>query len=197
MIVIALMAALLGGYWFATLVAAAATAIFYEWTRLTKGWGAGWYVGGFVYALLPALALLQLRETPGDGWELLMWVFIVTWSTDIGGYLVGRSVGGPKLASRISPNKTWAGLYGGMAGAAALGAVWVYVTGLSSALYLLAPAFAVAAQLGDLFESWMKRRSGVKDSGDMLPGHGGVFDRLDGLIPVALLTMTVRFGGLV
>ena len=188
MIVVALFAAIEGGYALAVLAAAAATAVFYEWTRLTKGWGIHWYVGGFVYSALAALALLWVRERAGQGPDLLLWIFIVVWSTDIGAYAVGRAIGGAKLAPAISPGKTWAGFYGGVAVATVLGGIWVVFTGLPKVLLLLAPLFAAAAQGGDLFESWMKRRAGVKDSGRCLPGHGGVFDRLDGLLPVAILT---------
>lgn len=197
MIAIALMAAILGGYYFAVLAAAAATLMFYEWTRITRGWGLGWRVGGFFYALVPALALLWIRDRSGeDGLALLLWVFIVTWATDIGAYFAGRAFGTRKLAPSISPGKTVEGLWGGIAAAAAIGAAWVLAVGLEPTLILLAPLFALAAQAGDLFESRMKRRAGVKDSGDLLPGHGGVLDRLDGLVPVAVLTAAAQLAGL-
>jgi phosphatidate cytidylyltransferase len=197
MILVALGTAVAGGYAFAVVAAAAATAVFYEWTRLTKGWGAGWYVAGFLYAGLAALALLWVRERAdnADGLRLLLWVFIVVWSVDIGAYFSGRAIGGPKLAPSISPGKTWAGFYGGVAAATVLGGAWVLTTGLDVVLLLLAPLFAAAAQGGDLFESWMKRRAGVKDSGRWLPGHGGVFDRVDGLLPVAILTAAAAIAG--
>jgi phosphatidate cytidylyltransferase len=188
MVVIALFAAVQGGYVLAVLAAAAATAVFYEWTRLTKGWGIAWYLGGAVYALVAALSLLLVRERAGQGLDLLLWVFIVVWSTDIGAYVAGRAIGGPKLAPSISPGKTWAGFYGGVAAATLRGGGWALFTDLSTVVLLLAPLFSVASQGGDLYESWMKRRAGVKDSGRWLPGHGGVFDRLDGLLPVAILT---------
>ena len=196
MVLVAVAAALLGGYYFAVLVAAAATAIFYEWTRLVRGWGPAWAIGGFVYALVPALALLWVRDRADHGLALILWIFIVTWSTDIGAYFAGRRFGRTKLAPSISPGKTVAGLYGGMAAAAILGGAWVLLTDLKLPLLALAPLFALAAQGGDLFESWMKRRAGVKDSGNWLPGHGGVFDRLDGLVPVAVLTALADLVGL-
>ncbi len=105
-------------------------------------------------------------------------------------------MGRRKLAPSISPNKTVEGLYGGIAAAALFGGAWALLTGLGQPLLLLAPLFALAAQGGDLFESWMKRRAGVKDSGNLLPGHGGVFDRLDGLVPVAVLTALAQVAGL-
>jgi phosphatidate cytidylyltransferase len=196
LIALALVAAVLGGNLFAVFVAAIATAMFYEWTRLVRGWGAAWYASGFVYALVPALALLWIRERDVHGLYLLLWAFIVTWSTDIGAYFVGRRFGRRKLAPSISPGKTVEGLYGGVVAATLLGGAWAFATGLGHALLALAPVLAVAAQAGDLFESAMKRRSGVKDSGAWLPGHGGVLDRLDGLVPVAVLTAAAQLVGL-
>jgi phosphatidate cytidylyltransferase len=196
LIAVALFAAIEGGMLLAVLVAAIATAMFYEWTRLVRGWGVVWYASGFVYALLPALALLWVRERDGHGLYLLIWIFIVTWSTDIGAYFTGRAIGKRKLAPSISPGKTVEGLYGGIAAATLLGGAWALAIGLGAALFALAPLCAIAAQGGDLFESWMKRRAGVKDSGAWLPGHGGVLDRLDGLVPVAVLTALVQLMGL-
>ena len=197
MVVVALMAAVLGGYYFAFLVAAAATGMFYEWMRIVRGWGLHWSGGGFFYCLLPALALLWIRDRSGDqGLSLLLWVFIVTWSTDIGAYFAGRRFGKRKLAPTISPGKTVEGLWGGMAAAALFGAAWVFSTDLNWALIPLVPLFAVAAQAGDLFESKMKRTAGIKDSGSWLPGHGGLLDRLDGLVPVAVLTFAAQAAGL-
>jgi phosphatidate cytidylyltransferase len=161
---------------------------------MVRGWGLGWYVSGFFYALLPALALLWIRERAGL--NLLVWCFIVTWSTDIGAYFAGRSFGKRKLAPSISPNKTFEGLYGGMAAATVFGGAWVLASGLGKPLLAFPPLFAIAAQMGDLFESWMKRRAGIKDSGNWLPGHGGVLDRLDGLVPVAVLTAVAQLMGL-
>ena len=196
MIAAALVATAVGGTLFAVAVAAAATAIYYEWTRIVRGWDVSWKIGGFIYALLPALALLWIRERDAHGLELLLWVFLVTWGTDIGAYFAGRRFGRAKLAPSISPNKTWAGLYGGIAAATLIAGAWAILTGLGKPLLPLAPLFAVAAQAGDLFESWMKRRAGVKDSGNWLPGHGGLLDRLDGLVPVAVLTAIAQLLGL-
>lgn len=195
LIAIALAAAVLGGYVFATLVALVAVLMLVEWRRLTNGWGFGWSVAGFLYALLPALSLLWIRDRADQGLEMLLWVFIVTWATDIGAYFAGRAIGGPKLAPSISPNKTIAGLAGGIVSAGLAGFVWVQAMHLPPLLIWVAPTLAVAAQAGDLFESWMKRRAGVKDSGDWLPGHGGMLDRLDGLVPVAMVTAALVLGG--
>jgi phosphatidate cytidylyltransferase len=196
LIVLALMAAYVGGYYFAVLVAAASTAILWEWMRITKGWGFAWSVAGFAYALLAALALLLIRDRADNGLALVVWVFIVTWATDIGAYFAGRRFGTTKLAPAISPNKTWAGLHGGIAAATIIGGAWTWLIGFEPILFVLAPLFAVSAQIGDLFESWMKRRAGIKDSGNWLPGHGGIFDRLDGLIPVAILTAAAHLADL-
>lgn len=188
LIAIALIAVVSGGYVFAVLCAAAATAVFYEWTKLVRGWGPAWYVGGFLYALAGALSLLWVRDRSEDGVALVLWVFAIVWTTDIAAYFSGKAFGGAKLAPSISPNKTWAGFHGGIAGATLVAGAWALFMDLGFNALLLAPVFSVAAQLGDLFESWMKRKAGVKDSGALLPGHGGIFDRLDGLLPVAILT---------
>jgi phosphatidate cytidylyltransferase len=196
LIAIALIAAVLGGDLFAYFVAAVATAMFFEWTRIVRGWGPGWYALGFIYSVLPAISLLWIRERDAHGLELLVWALLVTWSTDIGAYFAGRRFGKRKLAPAISPGKTVEGLYGGIAAATLIGGAWVLATGLGLPLLVLAPIFALAAQAGDLFESRMKRRAGVKDSGGWLPGHGGVLDRLDGLVPVAVLTAAAQLVGL-
>jgi len=196
LIAIALVAAVIGGNVFAYFVAAIATAMFFEWTRIAKGWGVGWYILGFFYAVLPAISLLWIRERDAHGLELLVWALLVTWSTDIGAYFAGRRFGRRKLAPSISPGKTVEGLYGGIAAATLVGGPWVLANGLGLPLLILAPILALAAQGGDLFESSMKRRAGVKDSGAWLPGHGGVLDRLDGLVPVAVLTAAAQLVGL-
>ncbi|HVH48468.1 MAG TPA: phosphatidate cytidylyltransferase [Sphingomicrobium sp.] len=197
LIVIALGAAYLGGYTFAVLAAAAAVLMYAEWRKITAGWGFAWSVAGFLYALFPALALLWIRDRADSGFELLIWVFIVTWSTDIGAYFAGRAIGGPKLAPAISPNKTVAGLFGGIVSAGLAGFAWSQATQLPPLLVWVAPLLAIVAQAGDLFESWMKRKAGVKDSGTWLPGHGGALDRLDGLVPVAVITAALVLGGYV
>ena len=154
--------------------------------RLILGWG-------YVYIAVPTFALAVLNWS----WaELVFWPMVVTWSTDIFAYFAGRGIGGPKLAPRVSPNKTWAGLIGGMAGAALLGALVAWWLGLDPIFYLLGAPLGLLAQLGDLYESWVKRRAGVKDSGSLLPGHGGVLDRVDGLLPVALATFLILVGTL-
>jgi phosphatidate cytidylyltransferase len=139
---------------------------------------------GALYCGLPALALIVLRRQD-DGILLTLWALALVWACDIGAYFAGRSIGGPKLAPRVSPNKTWAGLIGGVIAAGLFGWLLYARFGLNWQLAVATPALAVVAQLGDLYESALKRRAGVKDSGNILPGHGGVLDRLDGLVPVA------------
>ena len=200
LILIALASALFGGTAFAILVALIATIMYLEWSRMVGQWGFAWKLFGFFYCLLPAISLLWIRERAeyggiGTGFDLLIWVFLVVWATDIGAYFAGRAIGGPKLAPSISPNKTIAGLIGGVVSAAVLAGAWVYYVGLPAKLLWLAVLFAVAAQLGDLFESGLKRRARVKDSGTWLPGHGGLLDRLDGLVPVAVLTAALMVAG--
>jgi phosphatidate cytidylyltransferase len=152
-----------------------------------------WTATGFFYAAAAEIAAVLVRLDSNNGFVLLVFVLLVVWVTDIGGYFAGRGIGGPKLWPRVSPKKTWAGAIGGFVaslvvavGFAALG------LGKTSALLLLAALFSIVSQLGDLFESAVKRRFGVKDSSQLIPGHGGLLDRLDGL--VAALVVAAIFG---
>jgi len=144
----------------------------------------GRLAGGALYVGLPVLALLVLRGHD-NGLLLTFWAMALVWACDSGAYFAGRFIGGPKLAPSISPNKTWAGFVGGLIAAALFAFALVAWAGLPLALALATPVLAVLAQLGDLYESNLKRRAGVKDSGNLLPGHGGIMDRLDGLVAVA------------
>jgi phosphatidate cytidylyltransferase len=147
-----------------------------------------WLALGVLYVGLPCLALGWLRAMPEEGRPTLLWVLVLVWATDTGAYLAGRRIGGPKLAPRISPNKTWAGLFGGMAGAALVGLAAAAIEPRISpwVAAALGAALAIVEQGGDLFESSVKRRFGVKDSSNLIPGHGGVLDRVDGLLSVSL-----------
>lgn len=155
---------------------------------------------GIVYAGLPVLSLLLIRSQPG-GLVLAFWTFSLVWLCDIGAYFAGRAFGGQRLAPLISPNKTWSGALGGVVAAALFGAAMHVYFGLPWRLTLATPVLAMLAEAGDLYESWLKRQAGVKDSGSMLPGHGGLMDRLDGLIPVApvaaFLIMLPQLRGLI
>ncbi|WP_093002577.1 phosphatidate cytidylyltransferase [Sphingomonas palmae] len=144
----------------------------------------GWLASGTIYCALPVLSLVLIREQD-HGLLLSLWALVLVWMTDIGAFFAGRAIGGPKLAPRVSPNKTWAGLIGGIVAATLFALVLHVAYNLPLRLLLATPVLGVLAQGGDLFESWLKRRAGVKDSGNILPGHGGLLDRLDGLVPVA------------
>ncbi|MDE2030633.1 MAG: phosphatidate cytidylyltransferase [Alphaproteobacteria bacterium] len=150
----------------------------------------GWVALGIPYMGGAGLALLALRQVPDIGAALTLYLVLVVWGTDVGAFVAGRIIGGPKLAPDISPSKTWAGLVGGMALALVMGYAAAWALGAHRPLIAaaLAPLLAVIAQLGDLFESYFKRRSGVKESGDLIPGHGGVLDRIDGLVVAAMFT---------
>lgn len=153
---------------------------------------------GLVYLGAFALALLWIRSsgTLGGFWTVA-WLVILVWATDIGGYIFGRWIGGPKLAPVVSPNKTWAGLIGGAGLALVTGLALLPLAGLAMPVWgvaALAVCLAVVAQGGDLFESAIKRRFGVKDSGTIIPGHGGVLDRVDGLIAAAPTLALLHLG---
>lgn len=139
---------------------------------------------GVIYCGLPVLALMVIRRQD-DGILYTLWALSLVWACDIGAFFTGRTLGGPKLAPVISPNKTWSGLIGGIVLASLVAAALHYSYSLPLRLALATPILAALAQGGDLYESWLKRVAGVKDSGNILPGHGGVMDRLDGLVPVA------------
>jgi phosphatidate cytidylyltransferase len=149
---------------------------------------------GVGYIGTAAIAILFLREQP-LGFALALWTLAIVWATDIGAYFAGRAIGGPKLAPAISPNKTWAGLIGGMIAAGIAGAVIAKLGHLSTRTLWIAPLLAVVAQIGDLVESGMKRHVGVKDSGKILPGHGGLLDRIDGMLPVAIVVAALVANG--
>lgn len=147
-------------------------------------------LAGLAYVALAASALVQMPV------GVLIGVILIVIATDTGAYFSGRTIGGPKIAPKISPSKTWAGLFGGML-AAGLTSVGTFIWNAGEAAWspMLAIAFAigavlaVVAQAGDFLESWLKRKAGVKDSSNLIPGHGGVFDRVDGLLPVAIVAL--------
>lgn len=141
-----------------------------------------WAIVGIVYLGVPAVAFLALRDLE-QGMELIFWLVLVVVATDVMAYLTGRTLGGPKLAPKISPAKTWAGLIGGVLGAALVGAAAAGLVDWGRLQCgVFAALLALVAQSGDLFESSIKRRAGVKDSGHLIPGHGGLLDRLDGYL---------------
>lgn len=152
-----------------------------------------WAAAGFLYAAAAEIASVLVRLDPVKGFAALMFVLLIVWVTDSGGYFAGRGIGGPKLWPRVSPKKTWAGAIGGLAASLAVAAGFAFFgLGRIGPLLLLSGMLSVVSQLGDLFESAVKRRFGVKDSSHIIPGHGGLMDRLDGF--VAAVVVAVIFG---
>ncbi len=148
-----------------------------------------WIAAGTAYVGLPCIALIWLRDVDVAGQGLILWLFVIVWATDIGAFFAGRLIGGPRLAPAISPNKTWAGLGGAVVAAAIGGALLGLIFDFAPSPMKLAAAsgiLAVVAQVGDLAESMVKRRFGAKDASSLIPGHGGLFDRVDGLLAAAL-----------
>lgn len=153
----------------------------------------GWAALGGCYAFAALIASVAVRLDQVWGFTALMFVLLIVWVTDIGGYFAGRGIGGPKLWPRVSPKKTWAGAIGGFVASLVIAAGFVaFSLGKTGPLLLLGAALSIASQLGDLFESAVKRRFGVKDSSHLIPGHGGLMDRLDGF--VAAVVMAAIFG---
>jgi phosphatidate cytidylyltransferase len=157
-----------------------------------------WVAVGIVYLSVPVVALIWLRAELVEGRNVIVWMMAVVWATDIGGYAVGRAVGGPRLAPRISPNKTWAGALGG-SGLAALVGVGAAFAGpgiaRGSGVIVASLGLSLAAQVGDLAESAVKRHFHAKQSGGLIPGHGGMLDRVDGLLLAAPLAAGLALGG--
>ncbi|MCK1638911.1 phosphatidate cytidylyltransferase [Bradyrhizobium sp. 157] len=152
-----------------------------------------WAAAGFLYAAAAEIASVLVRLDSVKGFAALMLVLLIVWVTDSGGYFAGRGIGGPKLWPRVSPKKTWAGAVGGFAASLAVaGGFAAFDLGRIGPLLMLSATLSVASQLGDLFESAVKRRFGVKDSSHIIPGHGGLMDRLDGF--VAAVVVAALFG---
>ena len=190
----ALAAAWAGGVIFVVFWVAAALVVAWEWSKLVaraprRG---PWFVAGGVYAIIALLGPLMLRADPLYGFRAVLFLFMIVWVTDIMGYVVGRTVGGARLWPTISPNKTWAGAIGGVAGTLVVGLVFALVEGLALVpIAILAMILSIVAQAGDLFESAIKRRFGAKDTSHLIPGHGGLMDRLDGFIAAALIAAMI------
>jgi phosphatidate cytidylyltransferase len=154
----------------------------------------GWIAGGFLYAALAQAASVLVRLDSSNGFVALVFVLLIVWVTDIGGYFAGRGIGGPKLWPRVSPKKTWAGAVGGFVASLVVAAGFV-AGGFGKAAWLLplGATLSIVSQLGDLFESAVKRRFGVKDSSHIIPGHGGLLDRLDGFVAAIVLAAILGF----
>jgi phosphatidate cytidylyltransferase len=147
-----------------------------------------WVAGGIPYAGALALAPIVLRADDADGFLAVIFLFAIVWTTDISAYFAGRALGGPKLMPQVSPNKTWAGAVGGLIASVVVTLALAKMAGLTAlfALAMLAVVLSVFAQGGDLFESFLKRRFHAKDSGHLIPGHGGLMDRLDGFVSASV-----------
>jgi phosphatidate cytidylyltransferase len=190
---LALIAAWLGGLVFVVFWVVAASIVLGEWSRLVvqgrlRGFSRiDWLAAGVGYAAVLLFAPLILRRDPVFGFAAIAFLFAVVWATDIVAYFCGRGLGGPKLWPAVSPKKTWSGGIGGTLGGLAAGVVTVKLLGLSVTpmLVLVAGFLSVVAQAGDLLESAVKRYFGAKDAGSIIPGHGGVMDRLDGFLTAA------------
>jgi phosphatidate cytidylyltransferase len=163
------------------------------------GWLAGrregiWAAVGAIYAGALVASAVLLRISPSFGLASILWMFAVVWGTDIAAYFAGRLIGGPRLWPSVSPGKTWAGAIVGALAGAVLGLMLAAWTNRLAALFWLGLATAIVSELGDLFESALKRRFGVKDSSGLIPGHGGLMDRLDGFVAASLFA--ALFAGL-
>ncbi|MGA2894662.1 MAG: phosphatidate cytidylyltransferase [Xanthobacteraceae bacterium] len=152
-----------------------------------------WAAAGVLYAGAALLGPVLLRSDPKLGLTALLFLFATVWATDVFAYFIGRAVGGSLLWPRLSPKKTWAGAIGGLVGGVAAGAMVAYASGGTNPAVasVLAVGLSVVAQGGDLFESAVKRRFGAKDAGNLIPGHGGVMDRLDGFLVAALVAVAI------
>lgn len=224
MILVAGAALWLGGLLWIGFVMLVALGVAWEWRSLVIGFVLSpvarglWNFAGLIYIGVAAAALAWLRASEYGRIDAVLVPIGAVIATDIGAYFLGRAIGGPKIAPAISPSKTWAGLAGGMIGASAIMMIAAYhgctvrfaipgTAGLEEGCtwgghdwqgaVLLGILIAVVAQAGDFFESWMKRRAGVKDSGKLLPGHGGLFDRVDGLLAVMFVGAVVKLPVLV
>jgi phosphatidate cytidylyltransferase len=190
---LALVGAYLGGLFFVVFWVVAASIVLWEWVRLAmqaklRGFAlVDWLAAGIAYAAILLFAPLILRRDPALGFAAILFLFAVVWATDIAAYFAGRALGGPKLWPAVSPKKTWSGAAGGTLGGVAAGVVTVKLLGVSVAPMLILVAFllSVTAQAGDLIESAVKRHFGAKDAGSIIPGHGGLMDRLDGFLTAA------------
>ena len=196
-----------GGLFFILLLALAGGLMFYEWLKMIKTCPSkrsytAWLFSGVIYIAIPLYAFYWLRLQP-DGVLVVFWVFIMVWAMDVGGYFAGKAIGGPKMAPSISPNKTWAGLGGGVL-LAIVGHLGIYYILGSLNLehditfmptWVAAGAMAVVAQVGDLVESQCKRHFHIKDTSGIIPGHGGLLDRADGLLLVGpVVVVLLHFG---
>lgn len=192
---VALIAAWAGGVPFFLFWLVAAGGIFFEWWKLT-GANVGWKFPGLLYAAIAFAAPVVLRADAELGLAAVLWLFAIVWVSDVMAYVCGRLIGGPKLWPRVSPKKTWSGFLGGTAFsvAAATGVAAAFGVPKLVPVAVVGLIAAVLSQGGDLFESSLKRHFGVKDSGKLIPGHGGLMDRLDGFVLAGLFALLLGVG---
>ena len=198
-VLIAVAAAATGGVLAALGLALAGTVVVFRSAQREPGWEPAWLASGTLWIAVPCVLLLWLARVDEAGRATLLWILAVVWATDIGAYAFGSQIGGPRLAPRWSPGKTWAGLIGGTGCAALAGWGTARLLDISWVLplVLVSAGLAIIGQFGDLLESAAKRRFGVKDSSDLIPGHGGLLDRLDGFLAVvsAVALLSLIGGG--
>ena len=200
---IAIGAVILGGLPFAAFVVLIGAIGLWEWAAIVRNAEPasarlGWMTLGLPYVAVPCAALILLRQAEPSGWIAIVFVLAVVWATDVAAFFGGRYFGGPKLWPRVSPKKTWSGALSGLFAAIAAGGLTAMLTptGSPTAGMAIAIPLSIAAQAGDLFESSIKRKFDVKDSGHIIPGHGGVLDRVDGLFGAAALAWLIAALGL-
>ena len=190
MAIFVLIAVITGTPYFETLIFFISIAAIIEWYRLiivndTELQNIILLACGILYILLPCLILVWLRNNDKFGAIFIVWFFLVIWATDIGAYIFGKFIGGYKLAPAISPNKTWAGFFGGIVSAVISSFIFkiIFYPELMILFIVLAClTISIIGQIGDLFESWCKRKLGVKDTSNIIPGHGGILDRVDSIL---------------
>jgi phosphatidate cytidylyltransferase len=194
----ALGSAWVGGGIFILVWAALALIVYAEWLAIVRGKSrsGGWIAAGIIYAGALFVAVTALRGDPALGLPAIFFLFAIVWAADVFAYFTGRALGGPKLAPSISPKKTWSGMVGGLVGAmiAGLGVLMLFGVPVGAMHALIAMVLALASVAGDLFESGFKRLFAVKDSGRLIPGHGGFMDRLDGFIAAAVIAAAIGIG---
>lgn len=181
-----------GHYAWATLGMVASSALLLTLMR-GRGIDRLWVMSGLPFLTACGLGFLYLRAVPENGMMLVYFLVLTVWATDTGAYFGGRTLGGPRMAPDISPRKTWAGSLCGLISGCAMGLGFAYFFGGKAILpaLFLAAIISLASQAGDLFESWLKRRAGIKDSGGLIPGHGGMLDRIDGLVAAAAIYASI------
>lgn len=188
---IAILIAWFGGTVFFLFWSVVAGAMFWEWSRMAS-YRPLWLGLGAIYVGIFLTAMLMLRNSP-YGFFAIIWLFALIWAADVAAYFVGRTVGGPKLWPAVSPNKTWSGAIAGTIAGVLAGVTVAWAAGLAllPIHVIIALVVVIAAQLGDLMESAIKRRFGLKDSSQLIPGHGGVLDRCDSLVTAATVALII------